>query len=736
MGYVEDPGQSEHTQLSTTPRKQSSSLANSKEKDQVQPECGIHKCKPDSMQGCANLVCFTACYSMAALLTQTLTVYLTSQITSVEKQFGFSSSQVGVIMSGNDIGFLVTVLLISHFAKKAHIPRCLGGSTFLFGISGLICCLAYFVDHTPKYLQKESLEMSANDTPAILQKHDMETLLCNTTADLDQIRKESECTEKFVQIQADQTKIAFVMFMIGMLVQGVAKSPRTSLLTAYVDNNVAEKTKTGIYMGIITSMGIFGPSIAFLVGGIFSKIPVDLKDRGLRPKDPRWIGAWWMGFLLFGLLSVVISIPLFFFPKTLKANSLHNDEEKRLGKNPSIFNRIKELPVSLGRVIKNPVYDFTLLSICVLLFSIAGSITFTPKYVEHQFTLPTWKTNIILGIEKVIGASTGTLLGGVFTSKLKLSRLGCLKLKLLIAFLSACLEVFGFLFGCPRSNISGVIWNNEYDFKQASIEVNHSCQTPCYCPDEFYPVCGSDNVNYLSPCTAGCTTFNQTLEEFASCYCIQNGSTAISGLCETDCPYLYPFIGINLLKSFISTFAIVPGYVILLRSVLEEDKAIAIGMMSFLTSLLGWLPGPIVFGHLLDSTCVWWSELCGIRGECLLYDIKDMRIKIHVLTVSLRFLSGVVLIGAFVAAYIEEKRLEQSGQSLNIFSRKMTFAEAKSPAKLSKVHISSVSSKISVPTNDRNIKQNDAKGCIISYGTTSGGDNVSGTRLNSTSTRL
>ena len=245
MAYVEDSGESGLTQINSISPQELSY----QEKDQEKPECGIHRCKPKSMQVCANLVCFTASYSMAALLTQTLTVYLTSQITSVEKQFGFSSSQVGVIMSGNDIGFLVTVLFISHFAKRTHIPRCLGVSTFLFGLSGLICCLTYFVDHTPKFLRKEGLDMSNNDSVAIFQKHDMETLVCNATTDFNNIKKQSECTEKSVQNQASQTKIAFVMFMVGMLVQGIAKSPRTSLLTTYVDNNVPEKTKTGIYMG-------------------------------------------------------------------------------------------------------------------------------------------------------------------------------------------------------------------------------------------------------------------------------------------------------------------------------------------------------------------------------------------------------------------------------------------------------------------------------------------------------
>ena len=114
-----------------------------------------------------------------------------------------------------------------------------------------------------------------------------------------------------------------------------------------------------------------------------------------------------------------------------------------------------------------------------------------------------------------------------------------------------------------------------------------------------------------------------------------------------------------------------------------------------------------------------------------------MRIKIHVLTVSLRFLSGFVLIGAFVAAYVEEKRLVQSGQSQNKFSRKMTFGEAKKTAVPPKEHISSVSSRINIlPNDNRNKTEHDGKEYTVSNGSTTGSDNVSGVRLNPMSTRL
>ena len=42
-----------------------------------------------------------------------------------------------------------------------------------------------------------------------------------------------------------------------------------------------------------------------------------LDDPGFGPDDPRWIGAWWMGFFLQGILLVIFTIPIALFPRRL-----------------------------------------------------------------------------------------------------------------------------------------------------------------------------------------------------------------------------------------------------------------------------------------------------------------------------------------------------------------------------------------------------------------------------------
>jgi hypothetical protein len=72
----------------------------------------------------------------------------------------------------------------------------------------------------------------------------------------------------------------------------------------------------------IYAFGVFGPIMGFALGALMLQYYVDLFtfDSGvlkLSVSHPRWVGAWWGGFIFLGGLIFLVSIPFYGFPKML-----------------------------------------------------------------------------------------------------------------------------------------------------------------------------------------------------------------------------------------------------------------------------------------------------------------------------------------------------------------------------------------------------------------------------------
>ena len=48
-------------------------------------------------------------------------------------------------------------------------------------------------------------------------------------------------------------------------------------------------------------------------------------DLTISATDSRWVGAWWIGFLICAGVHILTSIPFFFFPKTLPKEGLQDN---------------------------------------------------------------------------------------------------------------------------------------------------------------------------------------------------------------------------------------------------------------------------------------------------------------------------------------------------------------------------------------------------------------------------
>lgn len=583
-----------------------------------QPDCGIGICMPKCMRKFATVNWFTGVYSVTGLLTASLSVYVVSQVSTIERQFDLSSSKTGYLMACNDIGYCVCILIGSYFANRVHIPKFLCLSTILYGLSGILCSV-------PHFLFKPA-PLSKNVDPNQMKKRISGLNLCSNISEM--ANRPAFETSNFTLLPdsvdslengEDSTArdVTMALIAIGMIIQGIGKAPRYPMLGQYLDDNTKHR-ETGYYVGIITSVAIFGPAIAYGLGGFFSQIYVTLEDVDLHPRDPRWLGAWWLGFLAFGVAAVLCALPLAFFPSSLRAKNLAfsrtpKSEHKSQRNIKFICNEFTGVFRSIFHVLCVPAFTLMLLaSICNVLGFSAG-FSFGPKYMEKMFNIPAWKANIMLAGFGIPSVCIGSFVGGLATKKLKLNPVKCITLILFTQIPSLGLQLVTMFLGCEQPTIFN--WPN-----QLSQELPGSCSSDCFCDRTFLPVCDSEGHNYFSPCHAGCS--QGSLLKFTNCTCVPTGEVS-TGLCEFDCNMLWPFMIVTFIASFLSACVMMPTFVFNIRVVPNKFKSMAIGLSSLCMSLFAWLPGPVIGGKLVDHACLLWSN--GDTGSCTFYNLDTLR---------------------------------------------------------------------------------------------------------------
>ncbi|XP_041361798.1 solute carrier organic anion transporter family member 2A1-like [Gigantopelta aegis] len=584
--------------------------------------CGVGRCRPKRLAWLANINTFTFVFSLSLMPLTAMEVYIGSQISSIEKQFGLNSTTIGALIGCFELGFLVTVLPFGHFGQRGHIPRILSLTAILGGISGILVSACNFMKPAtlPVFDANASASGGFSDAPLCTgrnysQMGNMSSLdICSDTS-------------------RDQSNDQWVAVLLGMIIAllGVARSPSMSLSMAFVDDNVSHSSKTSLYLGIIFTVSVIGPAVAMSVGGAVARIPVDLNTSLLQPEHHKWIGAWWLGFLIFGGVSVCTAVPMFFFPRKLKGRRVK--EEIKL-QNRSLHHAFIDLMKSLRNLFCNPVFMLLLATSCSFLFIIEGEVIFASKYVEHQFMIPSYKASFILGIEQFVSAVVGNIAGGLITYKLKLTRLGCLKLVFIVLTVSTAIFVIEIFLGCDNPHIVGIPPYSNNNLSSCLCDVT-----------SYYPICGNDGVSYFSPCVAGCK--QQTGTTFTNCSLI-SGGLADAGICETGCSFLYYYMATDLAVILIATMCMTPLGICFMRTVDDCDKSLSLALNSFLNSLLGFLPAPILYGMVVDSACKVWHTTCGVANECALYDIEKLRTRLKCLSTIGQCVGSALVLAAFL----------------------------------------------------------------------------------------
>lgn len=266
---------------------------------------------------------FTFCMSVMVMLTNALTVgYRNSVMTTIEKRFEFSSVFSGLLSGWLEIGSLITTLFVSYFCTKSHIPKCIAISSFCCALGAFFYALPHFLSGSYTLhsnvinktiydsLCKKQNEMSQSRlSPSVSQKHsDMADLIPFLSID-------PKC-----QLKPNNYGNFFALILANLLI-GCSSAPLYTLGTTYIDTHVS-KENSSIYLAFMYSMLAFGPVVGYLTGAISLQVYVDslsfdVNELNLTPDHSNWVGAWFTGFIIFGVFILICSFPFLFFPKVI-----------------------------------------------------------------------------------------------------------------------------------------------------------------------------------------------------------------------------------------------------------------------------------------------------------------------------------------------------------------------------------------------------------------------------------
>ncbi|XP_030397598.1 solute carrier organic anion transporter family member 1C1-like isoform X2 [Gopherus evgoodei] len=536
--------------------------------------------------------------------------YLKSTITQIERRFDIPSSLVGVIDGSFEIGNLLIIILVSYFGAKLHRPKIIGVGCLIMSAGTFLIAMPQFFMGRYRY---EIFSSSTNSTVSISPCLQDKNQIPLSVLERSQAKINAGC-------EKEVGSSMWIYVLLGNLLRGIGETPIQPLGITYIDDYASEES-AAFYIGCVQTVAIIGPIFGFLLGSLCAKLYVDigfvdLDSITITHNDARWVGAWWLGYLIAGVLSVLAAIPFWFLPKHLprpesrKDSSTFSEQSKFITEDNREHHRSYEQQVKILEMAK--------------------------------------------GLINIPAVAFGIFSGGLIMKKFRINVLGAAKLSLGSSFFGYLLLLSLFAMGCENSDVAGLTVSYEGTKQVSSYEETlfSECNSGCICSkNEWDPICGENGITYVSACLAGCKTSNGSgkTSVFYNCSCVgitaspSRSSSAVMGACQkgNECPkmFLY-FLVISVITSYTLSIGGTPGYILLLRCIKPQLKSFALGIYTLAIRVLAGVPAPVYFGVSIDTTCLkWGSKRCGGRGACRLYDSNAFRYIYLGLTVVLGTLS-------------------------------------------------------------------------------------------------
>lgn len=620
--------------------------------------CGIGSWRPEWMQVLANTKLFLINICLIGVVQSMAGSVQFTVMNTLEKRFAFDSKISALINIADNISVMLLSPIVGYYAVRFNRSKLIGTGQLIIATSCLISASPYFIYGPAKHFVERTARPSAL------------SLFLNVTSTSSAATSSSSATFSGVGVcdtsegageHCDQHSRgstvwpAVFLFALGQLVRGIGNSVYYIVAMPFMDDNVPKKSSP-MYIAIMQTVMLIGPGLGLVLFSFCLKLNEDpWFDPGFDRADPRFIGAYWLCYLVVVVLILLIASPVFLFPGRFKGATVKGET---ISKQLTASGGARQ---ALRRFLSNPLILLFVLGNATRYSGIIGFYMFYLKYLETTYRISAAATSRYLGVASLLPMAIGMLCGGCILTRFKPKAKAFFIFIFLVEFVSVFTLGSGLFLSCDPIRLRG---QSVEDTGAGIYALNESCNADCHCTTRvFSPLCDrSTGTTYFSPCHAGCTSsFNSTLSSdgvastiYQNCSCLAsslppliNSSTrgnqsslsqssvssflaeAISGYCPADVdrcfPTLIKFIAIMVAGNMIAQTSTTGNFLINYRAVEPMDKSFVSGIIGTLISLLSFIPVPLLYGHIADSSCLVWERKCGKQGNCWVYDNDRFR---------------------------------------------------------------------------------------------------------------
>ncbi|KAH8401560.1 hypothetical protein KR009_006472, partial [Drosophila setifemur] len=574
---------------------------------------------------------YVVLYGIAGCVLAMTFAYFNGTITTLEKRYKIPTKISGIISVGNDISTMLTAAILGYYAGNGHRPRWMGIGLLTIVAFCLLTCSLHFIYGAGEDALKLTREYGQiNET---LARKERDQKLCQPTA--------GGCVQEVGQW------VPQLFLFVAQLISGVGQALFYTLGIAYMDDN-GTKSKTPAMLSLSTFLRMLGPAIGYSLAAFCLRLYI---EPWLEPligrEDPRWLGAWWLGWLILAAISLLSALLLFMFPKELPSSRKRRLQLKQSDSKQELHLKERSFKDMMGvvkQLSKNKVYVYNTAASTLYFFGYMAYWIFTPKYIETQYRQSAATATMATGTVALGFSAAGVLLSGYVISKYKPSARAMASWNALVDFATVAGILCYVAIGCEESDRMN---------SMITLSAGGSCSSSCHCDYVHYaPVCSPENVTYISACHAGCSertkdALGRTI--FTGCKCLGTSSlipdpefqNAMDGTCPVDCfNQFLLFLGVMCFLKLVGASSKSTNLLIALRCMPQDEKTFALGLGSMVASLLSFIPSPIFFGWLIDNYCLVWGKTCSNKGNCWLYDTKSLRYALNLSAAFFIFLGG------------------------------------------------------------------------------------------------